>query len=70
MTEGINIFHDFLKGDGDWSKNVITLKTNKNGKTNNEGEEIINATKKSEQMVKRKKRMDNKRFVRSIWCND
>jgi hypothetical protein len=28
MTEGINIFHDFLKGDGDWSKNKITLKTN------------------------------------------
>ena len=70
MTEGIKIFHDFLKGDGDWSKNKITLKTNKNGKTNNEGEEIINTTKKSEQMVKHTKRMDNKRFMRSFRCND
>ena len=28
MQEAINIFQDFFKGDGIWSKNKITLKTN------------------------------------------
>lgn len=47
MQEGINIFHDFFKGDGDWSKNKITLKTNKNGKPKKNKKQIIATSEKS-----------------------